>query len=109
MMPNEKYDSDRRKISQGIQSWLRKRELKLYDLARQTGHSEDYVRRIINCEPVKIELAFLQSLVVAFNPNPTYYRIRSPEETPDILTWDECIKLLEPPPPRQNRLWDYEK
>lgn len=107
--PNGTQYIYRKKISQGIQGWLKVQQKGLHELALKMGCSVEYIKRIINCEPVKIELQFLQNLVAILNPTAYDYRLRFVEEIPEILSWNECVKLLELPSPHQGTLWDYEK
>jgi hypothetical protein len=104
----QKQSNDRRIISQGIQWWMSQRGFSLRELAYLTKRSENYIKKVIACEPVEIRLDFLQSCITAFNRRSN--RIKSFEETDDILSWDECVDLLKPPlptPPRQANFLDY--
>lgn len=104
---DQKAMSDRRKISAGIEHWLEERKRTLTQFAIATEHSSEYVKKVIDRDPVRIELSFLHACVDFFGLG--NYRTRSPEEMVDILSWDDCVKLIEPPPPIQNTLWDYNK
>ena len=99
--PNQKQQNQRMIISQGIKWWMRERGLTLPELARHTGRTKEYIRKVIDGEPVEIALEFLQSCVMAFGR----MSARFYEDTPEILTLDQCVGLIKPLPPRQGKLW----
>jgi len=98
---NQKQQNQRRIISQGTKWWMRERGLTLAELALKTGCTKEYVRKVIDCESVEIRLEFLQSLVMTFGRTSARFY----EDTPEILTFDQCVELIKPPPPRQGKLW----
>lgn len=104
IVTNGKHHILRGKISEGIKHWLTVRGIGLNRLAYLTGYSEDYIKSVINCENVDIPLEFLQNVVMVLNP-PSGRRL-SMEDTPDILTLEDCLRQLEVPPPHQPKLWD---
>lgn len=105
IVTNGKHGILREKISSGIKYWLLARGIGLSRLAYLAGYPEDYIKRVVNCENVDIPLEFLQDVVMVLNP-PSCRRL-SPEDTPAILSLEECLGQLEAPPPRQSTLWDY--
>jgi len=97
-------DEIRMIISQGIQHWMRKKNLTIKELAYNLHCSQEYIRKLIAGEHVRIELDFLQDLVAVLGRKS--YRIRGYEETEDTYPFDECVKLLKQPPPQQPKLFD---
>ena len=94
-------------IWQMIRWRMNERRILPQELARRTGFSQQHIERGIKGEPVPIRHA-LPYFIKAFGI--TSARQKGPEDTVDILTYDECIKLLKPPPampPYQGNFWDY--
>lgn len=105
MTSQQKQSNDlRRIIAEGIKWWRRELGFSIRKLASLTGHSESYIKKVIDCEPVDIGVDFLRDCVIAFDR--TSGRTKSYEDTIDILSFEEYVELLKPLPPRQGKLWD---
>jgi len=79
-------------------------------LASETGYPLDYIIRGIAGQPVEVELSFLRGCVRVFRLMSGQTKIY--EEAINTLSYDECIKLIKPPPempPRQGNFWDWDE
>ena len=103
ILSNGTHDIKRNVISRGISYWSGVRGLNSRALAHRINCSEDYIKKVVNCEHVDIKLEFLQDVVMVLNPPGG--RKLSPEDTPDILTLEDCLRQLEIPAPRQAKLF----
>jgi len=113
VISNGAHTIKRKIISQGIQYWRKVRNLSLKELLYRinceeysnvlTNCTEEYIKKVINCEPVDIPLGFLQTIVMVLNP-PSGRKL-SIEDTSDILTLEDCLGQLEVPAPRQEKLF----
>lgn len=97
--------NDRRIISQGIQYWAVELGISLRTLARRTGHSIEYIKKVIAGEPVEIELDFLRDCVLALGRS-SGRREYFEETGVENLSWEECVRLIRAPLPRQGKLLD---
>lgn len=104
IVTNGKHGILREKISRGIKYWSSVRDLNLRGLAHRINCRVDYLEKVVNCEPVDIPLESLQNVVMALNPPGG--RILSLEDTPDILTLEDCLSQLEVPAPHQEKLFE---
>jgi len=104
---NQDQVNDIKNIWQAIRWRLNERRLTPLKLAFQTEYSKKDIERGIRGEPVEITVDFLRDCVLAFGL--TSGRTKHYEETADDLPWDECVRLIKPPPampPRQGNFWD---
>jgi len=108
-MPNQNQINEVLNIWQAIRNRMNERRLAPMGLASRTKYSKNDIERGIAGEIVSIDLDFLRDCVLAFglpSGKTKYY-----EETVEGLTWDECVRLIKPPPampPRQGNFWDYD-
>ena len=78
-------------------------------LAQKTPYSQDLIERGIGGDPIPITDDFIRKCVMAFGLK-SASRAKFYEETDDILSYDECRKLIKPSPsmpPPQGNFWDY--
>lgn len=94
-------------IWQAISWWMEMRLLKPAKLYLLTGYSKDRIERGIREMTEPLTSDFLHACVDVFGLRNS--RQRGIEDTADVLTDEECIRLLIAPltrPPRQGNLWD---
>ena len=103
ILSNGMHDIKRKVISRGINYWAGVRNFSPRGLAHRINCSEDYIKKVVNCEHVDIELEFLQDVVMILHA--PSIRILSLEDTPDILTLEDCLRQLEIPAPSQPKLF----
>ena len=107
--PDQVQINQTKSIWQAIRWRMNERRLTPTGLAARTGYSKNEIERGIGGEPVEIGVDFLRDCVLAFGL--TSGRRKYFEETGvENLSWDECVKLIKPPPavpPRQGNFWDY--
>ncbi len=92
---------------QGICWRMNEQRISPQALANRTGCPRDRIKRGVTGEPEPLPSDFLHACVNVFGLKSA--RAKFFEETDDILSDDECIELLRPPPatpPRQGNLWD---
>lgn len=105
---DQDQSSEIKNIWQAICLRMNERRLTPADLAYKTGYSKNHIERGIEGEPIPITDDFIHKCVMAFGL--TSGRARYYEETVDILSYDECVKLIKPAPSmphRQGNFWDY--
>lgn len=102
ILSNGTHNIKRKLISQGIEFWSGVRNLNPKGLAYRINCSEDYIKKVINCEHIDIKLEFLQDVVMVLNPPGG--RKLSPEDVPEILSLEDCLIQLEVPTPSQPKL-----
>lgn len=92
---------------QGICWWMNEQGIAPQALANRTGYSRDRIERGLRGGTEPLSSDFLHACVNVFGLKSA--RAKFFEETDDILSDDECMELLRPPPampPRQGNLWD---
>jgi len=106
---NQGQINEIKNIWQAIRWRLNERRLTPTGLAYQTGYSKKHIERGIRGEAAPITIDFLRDCVMAFGL-PLSGRTKCYEEKMvDNLSWDECVRLIKPPPampPRQGNFWD---
>jgi len=98
--------NERKNIWQEICWRMNEKRFTPQKLASLTGYPLQLIERGVTGEPVPIEHA-LHKFVEAFGL--TSGRMKFYEETDDLLSYEECRKLIKPPPampPRQGNFWD---
>jgi len=93
-MPSQEDIKERKEIWGWICWWMNKFGLTPRELAPRARYSQELIEKGIKGEPVPIRHA-LCNFVEAFGL--TSGRTKHYEETIDILSDDECKKLLKPP------------
>jgi hypothetical protein len=105
---NKERVSQIKNVWQSIRWRMNERRLTPLELHYKTGYSVEHIERGTAGDLIPITSDFLRNCVVVFgliSGRTKYY-----EETVDILTYEECVDLLKPPPampPRQGNFWDY--
>jgi hypothetical protein len=77
-------------------------------VAYHTGYSLKFIEEGIAGKPAPITLDFLRNFVTMLGLRSG--RTRYYEDTPEVLTWDDCVAGIKPPPampPRQGNFWEY--
>jgi hypothetical protein len=80
-----------------------------------TNFPEQNIKRGINGEPIPIPLMFLKRFIKTLGLVSTRsgnIRSQSCEDPLDSMSYDECMKLIKPPPampPRQGYFWETEE
>ncbi len=96
---------------QAILNCMRERKITPAKLSQRTGYTRGYIERGISGESVEISLDFLHRCVGAMIINPVSGRASDYEKTISTLSYNDCVKLLKPPPampPRQGNFWDWD-
>jgi hypothetical protein len=108
LTPSQKNINERKDIWKAVCWRMNERRIMPQELARMTGYSKNLIEKGICGDPVPVTEDFLQNCVTAFgltNARAMYF-----EDTLDILSHDELVQLIKPPPampPRQGNFWDY--
>ena len=106
--PTEADINERKDIWQAIRWRMNERRITPQELASRARYSQDLIERGLRGEPIPITDDFIHKCVMAFGL--TSGRTKYYEDTVDCLSYDECIRLIGPPPAmprRQGNFWDW--
>lgn len=108
VVPSEEDIKEREEVWRDIGWWMDKRGLTPEELGKRAKFSPKLIERGISGEPIPVRHA-LHNFVEALGLQ-SASRAKSYEDTVDVLSDQECRKLLKSPPVKtqpQSSLWDY--